>query len=418
MRIIKILCVVLALCFVLTGCTFMEEVSNVLQSRKIVEKVENSAYFGFSNGEILKEDKEEYISADFFDQYVSQYKHLRNDIYYNALSAEHQQVYLALEYAFENSFENILVDSSLVSSDEEIITIAEYLSLDSPLVEQNIRFESGSFTASIPVEITDFYTGQAEFDGYYITIFNFSAEMFNKKVLAIKAVEDVIAHLPQNLSDMQKAEHLYKILAKNVEYGLYDENQGREDVYPYLYDAIITGKTQCDGFANALSLLFRMAGIESAEKMYSGEQEDEVGHTWTAFKVDGKWYNADASTNGFIPKKECTMGSGIYFAFSDFLRVYNEDYDEVIPDCEESYYMNPDSVLQDLNDDSFRLSVTGGYDKRNPDWAFILIKNCSDNALEEQIQSCANSTLTTVYWSTLGLANGYTAVIVYSKGLF
>ena len=417
MRKIKVIAIVLAFCFLLSGCSAASDFSNIINRGKIIKNVENSPYFGFSNGEILKEDKEQYISAAFFDDYVCQYKHLRSDIYYNALSLEEQQVYLALEYAFENNFSNILVDSYLVKSEEDIIKVAEYLSLDSPLVEQNLRFECGTFTSSIPVEITDYYTGHAEFDGYYITIFNFSADMLNKKLLAIKAVEDVIKSLPENFSDFQKAEHLYKSLAKNVEYQIYEDDDGKSDVFPYLYDALITGKTQCDGYANALSLLFRMAGIEAAEKMYSGEQEGEVGHTWTAFKINGKWYNADASANIFIPKKECSMGSGLYFGFSDQLRVYSEDYDDVIPICAESYCMNPDIVIQDLSGNSFREAVTNGYDKRNPQWAFVLVKNCSEGDLENQIQICANSTLTTVYWSTLGLANGYTAVLVYGKGL-
>ena len=416
MRKIKIIAVFLVICFLLSGCSFASDFSNIINSGKIIANVENSAYFGFSNGKILKEDKEQYLSASFFDDYNSQYKHLRSDIYYNALSTEQQQVYLALEYALENSYSNILVDSLLVESVDDIIKIAEFLSLDSPLLEQNLRFEGGSFTSSIPVEITDFYTREATFDGYYITIFNFSAEHFNKKLLAIEAVEDVIKNLPKNLSDYQKAEHLYKILAQNVEYEKYEDDDGKTSVYPYLYDAIITGKTQCDGFANGLSLLLNLAGIEAAEKMYSSE--DEIGHTWTAFKIDGKWYNADASTDELIPKKTSSMGSGLYFAFSDELRIYSEDYDDVIPECEESYYINPDGLVQDLSDNSFVSTVISCYDSRQPDWAFILVKNCSDDALKKQIQSCANSTLTTVYWSTLDLANGYTAVLVYGKGMF
>ncbi len=416
MRKIKIIAVFLAICFLLSGCSFASDFSNIINSGKIIEDIENSAYFGFSNGAILKEDNEQYISAAFFDDYTCQYRYLRSDIYYNALTIEEQQVYLALEYALENSYSNILVDSLLVQSVDDIIKIAEYLSLDSPLLEQNLRFEGGTFTSSIPVEITDFYTGHAAFDGYYITIFNFSAEHLNKKLLAVEAVKDVIKSLPENLSDYQKAEHLYKILAQNVEYQKYENDDGKTDVFPYLYDAIITGATQCDGFANGLSLLLNLAGIEAAEKMYSSEEE--IGHTWTAFKIDGKWYNADASSDELIPKKNSSMGSGLYFAFSDELRTYSEDYDDVIPECEESYYMNPDSTIQDLSDNSFVSTVISCYNLRQPDWAFILVKNCPEDALKKQIQSCANSTLTTVYWSTLDLANGYTAVLVYGSGMF
>lgn len=416
MRGIKIIAVFLVCCIVLSGCSFASDFSALLNSSKIVEKVENSVYFGFSNGEILKEEKEEYLSADFFSDYSWQYTHLRSDIYFNALSEKQQQVYLALEYALENSYSNILVDSALVQSVDEIIKVAEYLSLDSPLLEQNLRFEGGTFTSSIPVEITDFYTTYADFDGYYITLFNFSADIFNKKLLAVEAAQDIIENLPKNLSKFEKAEKLYLILAENVVYQKYEDDDGKTKVYSYLYDAIINGKTQCDGYANALSLLLRLAGIEAAEKMYSSQEE--IGHTWTAFEIDDVWYNADASSKDFIPKKSCSMRSGLYFAFSDELRTFLEDYDEVIPYCQESKYAKPDMVFQDISDDSFLKTVLDAFDSKQPNWSLILVKNHSEDVLKKQIQKCANSTLTTVYWSSLLLANGYTAVLVYTNGLF
>ena len=176
------------------------------------------------------------------------------------------------------------------------------------------------------------------------------------------------------------------------------------------------GKSVCEGYSKYLQQLLSLIGIDSIVVQGGGKKEDG-GHVWNQVLIDGKWYNADASSSDFIPKKECSMGGGLSFAFSDELRVYNEDYDDVIPVCSESFYMTPDSVIQDLSDSSLRVAVTNGYDKRTPDWAFVLVKNCTDAQLQQQIQSCANSTLTTVYWSTLNLANGYTAVLVYGKGL-
>lgn len=408
------------ICFLLAGCSPLEEVVNILYGNNAVQKAESLPHIGFSNGVLFEDDEEIILPASDFSEVNSQYEKYRSDIYYNALSPEEQTIYTAFEYALENNYSNILIDSLLADSADTLIMVLEYLALDSPLLEQNLRYEVGDFTTSMPVEILGLYSASAEFDGYYISVNNFTKEMWDKKLEAVHKAKEIVESLPAGLSDFERAEELYLHLAENIEYYSYEEGEASMEVYPYLYDALITGKTQCDGHANALSLLLRLASIPSVEKMYTADskKDDEVGHTWVAFEIDGYWYNADSTSADLIPKKESSMKSGFYFAFSDELRLYSEDYDEVTPVCEQSKYMKPDAVVSDLSTDAFSNEVEYAYLQKNPDWALIIVTRNNPDLLDKQIQESANKTLSTVYWSTIDLANGNIAVLVYEKGLF
>lgn len=414
----KVIAVVLAVftCLFLSGCAPVYTIIDVFYGNDVIEKAQSVPHVAFSNGELFKDSQEIHFTADDFSEVKSEYAAYRSDLYFNALSPEEQTVYLAFEYALENSYSNVLIDYALVDEAEALEKILEYFALDSPLLEQNLRFNLGTFDSSYPVEILGLYESYANFDGVYITVDNFSSELWEKRMEALEAAKKWVAELPQSLSDFEKAEKLYLNLAKSVEYITY--NNDDDTVYPYLYDALVTGKTHCDGHANALSLLLRLAGIDACEKNYTSADPDEAGHTWVTFNIDGKWYNADSTSDSLIPLKDCSMKSGYYFAFSDDMRPYTEDYDDVTPVCAESKYMNPDAFINDLSDNSFSQSVISAYDKRTPDWAFIIVYRNNESSLDRQLQRVADQTYSSVYWLTIDLANGGTAVIVYSKGLF
>lgn len=405
------------MCVFLAGCSPLHDLIDILYAQDVIREEESKPRFAFSNGELFVDKSETYLPASDFDQVTSPYAEYRSDVYYNALSPEEQNIYIAFEYALENSYSNVLVDSALAEDTETLVKVLNHLSLDSPLLEQNLRYEVGTFTSSFPVNILGLYDAYANFEGFYITVENFDSELWAKKLEALETAKKRVEDLPSGLSDWISAEELYLSLAQSVEYYDY-EGEDSDKVFPYLYDALIIGKTHCDGHANALSLLLRLAGIEACEKNYSSQDPDEAGHTWVTFEIDGEWYNIDSTNSDMIPKKQCSMRSGFYFAFSDDMRLFPEDYDEVTPVCEKSKYMNPDASVYDLSGNSFSDSVVYGYDMREPDWALILVYRNNSYLLERQIQRCANHTYSTVYWMTIDLANGATAVIVYEKGLF
>ena len=405
----------LILCVILSGCSPLYDTVSFLYGDRAVAEAESIPRIAFSKGELSEESKEKFFPADDFSEVKSKYAKYRSTLYHDALTKEEQTVYHAFEYAMENNYNNILVDADLVKDADTLEKILKYFSLDSPLLEQNLRYTMGECSSSYTVDILGLYTRYAKFEGYYVTVKNFDSEILKSKLTALKKAKEIVAELSPDLSDFEKAEELYLKLAKGITYSVYEDNQG---VYPYLYDALINSKTHCDGHANALALLLRLSGIESVEKMYISEKEGEVGHTWTAFCIDGEWYNADSTSSEMIPKIDTSMRSGFLFAFSDEMRLYSENFDEVTPACNKSKYMNPDAIISDLNNNDFSNAVMKAFSKRNPKWAIIIIEKENEALLKRQLQKCADRSNSSVYWTTQPLANGKTAVLVCNKRMF
>ena len=82
------------------------------------------------------------------------------------------------------------------------------MALESPLLEQNLRYESGDFNMYYNVGIEGFYLREAEFDGYYIAVKNFGAELYALKLKAIEKAEEIVASLPKGVTEAEKAERL------------------------------------------------------------------------------------------------------------------------------------------------------------------------------------------------------------------
>ena len=80
-------------------------------------------------------------------------------------------------------YQNDFVDGSLGFEDGLKISktikekILKYFSLDSPLLEQNLRYTMGECTSSYTVDILGLYTRYADFKGYYVTVKNFDSEI-------------------------------------------------------------------------------------------------------------------------------------------------------------------------------------------------------------------------------------------------
>jgi len=55
------------------------------------------------------------------------------------------------------------------------------------------------------------------------------------------------------------------------------------------------GRAVCDGISKAMALMCNMAGIQTVRVV--GDR-GSVGHAWNKLKIDGNWYNADATSGG------------------------------------------------------------------------------------------------------------------------
>lgn len=369
-------CLMLSLC----GCAAIEK---VYDSFYAILTVEDRPHIAFSNGELFKDSEEVFFEAYEVEAFETTASKYRQSMFYDTLTDSEKTVYLALEYAMCEGWSNILIDDLLVEDVKDLGKILRFLAYDSPLLEQNLRYTTGTFNTGYKGGLF----GWAKLDGIYISVDNFTKDLWEKKQEAIEKAEEILAQLPTGLSVIDKADRLYRTVA-SAEYYDYGESL---DVYPFLYDALITGKTHCDGYANALSLLYNMAGIRCVEKDYSPEEKGQLGHTWVLFEVDGKWYNADATGgNSMIPQVASLMKSGYYFGFADKIQGHTAEYADMYPAADEGLIMKIDAAVDTVGDSEFINQAKKGFNK-NKEWTMILVNSSTDQDCNRQIGKLVNA---------------------------
>lgn len=260
--------------------------------------------------------------------YRSVYSDYNSRLLYDTLSPADQQIYRLLEYALDKECTYMFFDSRLLADMELALTeILLFYSMDSPMVQQNLIYtlsETG-YTFSY---LADMFTFEVTGAQFYVE--NFSHEAMAKKKEAIAAAEKVFATMPKDLSELEQARFFFRYLTGEVTYYDKKEENGKLN---NLYDAFLLKKTQCDGYANAFSLLCGMAQIPCAEKVVTPTDEEEVGHTWNVFCADGVWYNADLSLSEEYAALHKDLDVDFSFGLSDKKKDATPDWAERFPTC-------------------------------------------------------------------------------------
>ena len=256
-----------------------------------------------------------YVNRDILLTYETAYPNCNGTLYKQLLSEDELLVYNALLYAMEHCYDMVVL--TVQDPDMDFFKPREFLSLDSPLLEQNYSSKEGVSIA-----------------GYRATYVmdHFNQEFWDLKMQALSMAEDIVASIPDGAdTDIARMEYLYDYVRSHVAYRLYEKG---EDPH-YLYDALCVGETVCDGYSNALSLLFHMAGIECCEAMgANSEDESGDGHTWVLAPLDGTFYNFDV-TNDAV-ENDGYEAYRCYFGISNKAMNQDEfDYEELRPVCDD-----------------------------------------------------------------------------------
>jgi len=263
------------------------------------------------------EPRETYIPVEDILAYKSEYSECNGTWFRDQLSQEDLCIYNGFLYAMEHCFTGFAL--YVQDNDKDFHNVRQAVSLDSPFLEQTNN-AVGEYISPRPTN----YAGES----IYVSADQFNPESWQKKMEALKKCRQIVKEIPSSCTtDQQKMEYLYGYVSQNVKYTSYKDAKNND----YLYDAAITGETNCDGYSNLLNLLFNLAGIESYEGM--GVDEGQVvGHTWVVAKMNGQFYNFD-------PTFEATKGEGwetdlVFFGYSDELCPTEKmDCEEQRPKC-------------------------------------------------------------------------------------
>ncbi|MGM9635695.1 MAG: transglutaminase domain-containing protein [Candidatus Avispirillum sp.] len=306
--------------------------------KAVCAEYENAGVFCFASkyerDENGKTVYEQTVSAETIADYESVYSAYNSYYYYDKLTPGEQLLYKAYEYASDNCFGCIFVDNAAIWYPVDHYKIGKYLSFDSAVVSQglwaenNFNSNAGSIRVFDCIEITNtdktFGSITTEKEGYRTVINSFSKLSQSRRAESIEAARNIVKNAPDIHDELERARYLYITLCDNITYDNdYDGNDG-------LYDALINHIGQCDGFSNALSLIYNIAGITCAEK-------GTYYNTWVSFCADGVWYNADPTYDCHqsrksifgIKPRSLIMG----FGYSDAYTEVQYGYEDVAPEC-------------------------------------------------------------------------------------
>lgn len=344
-----------------------------------VEEWNAVEYIGISN-------KTTYNNEVYFKtvEEIGEYKYTQDfyssEIYYKELNSQEKFVYDTFKYAYENNITHLFFEESLISEcSYSLYEILQMFALDSPIMEQNIAWggDEGSYT----IDNKFLYKSvERKLKGSYINIDNFTEKRAQKKQKAIKKASKIEFDFTDDMTDYEKAKEIYTYLGKNV---IYKDEEKEIMKCNYLYDAFCKGETNCDGFANAFSLLCSFYGITNFEKM-DDPKKDEVGHTWNAVLLDGKWYNIDATGANEVLKEDWTKDLYSRFAFSDKAQTAKPIFSKIIPDCKnDTIFIG--CTLNSCDEDDAVSKVAQSFRSSDDDIFVVIIKD--EKSTEDEINN-------------------------------
>ena len=268
------------------------------------------------------------VNADEITNYAPEISKYSSRQYYNNLTEKEKFVYNAVIYAFEHNETCVFMPEEYVPADgKSLEDILYFAALDSPLVEQNLSYSGEPIETETYIKDSLGFTHKKVTSGSYIYVTCFTAEKTELKKQAIEKAKKIVSSIPTDCNtDEKKAKYVFSYIADNCVYTDYADSADAN----YLYDALVLGRTNCDGFANAYSLIMNMCGIDCFEKMVNGVGS-EPGHTWNCVKIDGNYYNVDVTYASSRKKDEYR---DMYFAFPDcYCLEAPMEYSDIISPC-------------------------------------------------------------------------------------
>lgn len=153
---------------------------------------------------------------------------------------------------------------------------------------------------------------------------------------AVKMILDSV--ITEGMSDYEKELAIHDYLVTHCKYSEDPVMPSGSDVYR-AYGALVNQDAVCNGYAEALQLLFMCAGIKSEFVIGTA---GGVDHAWNLVQLNGKWYHLDATWDDPLPDQgENTLHP--FFNVTDDIMAQNhtwntEDY-PAAESMEENYYV-------------------------------------------------------------------------------
>ena len=138
-----------------------------------------------------------------------------------------------------------------------------------------------------PTQIYHYSTGLAYIE--FETVFSESDTMKYKAELE-REISYFVSTCDANWSDYEKILAVYDYLVVNCSYDLTYQKRS-------VFNVLVENSSVCDGYAQAFILLMNRLGFEDISYVNSSA----LNHAWNIVKLDGEYYNVDATWGDSIP---------------------------------------------------------------------------------------------------------------------
>ncbi len=253
---------------------------------------------------------------------------------------------------------------------------------------------------------TNYYVYKAYTNNEAISVENPEAKVLYGRVKGI--INTVIK---QGMTDYEKELAFHDYLVSHCHYSKNTEQSADSDIYR-AYGALVNEDAVCNGYAEALKLLFDCIGIES--KMVVGTA-DGVDHAWNLVKIGDKWYHLDATWDDPLPDQ----GKNVmhpYFNVSDEIISANhiwerDDYPKA-EDMQYNYYVYNNQYFEsfeEYKEQAYVEMMQHGSDRYE-----AVIENFEENDNDMQFLFDGSLRYTSINWQTFE-SGKYRVLVLQAK---
>lgn len=149
---------------------------------------------------------------------------------------------------------------------------------------------------------------------YFIPVYSEDVASCNNKTSELNSkVNSILQSVPQNMSEYDKELYVHDYICKNCSY----DSESDLSVSSTAYEALIEGKTVCEGYARAAQLLLN--GLEIKNYLITGDATNSEkvteSHMWNIVTIGQKNYHLDLTWDDYDETGENLSHS--YFNVSD-----------------------------------------------------------------------------------------------------
>lgn len=227
-----------------------------------------------------------------------------------------------------------------------------------------------------------------------------------------KVIQQVMHnYVEDSMTDFEKEVALHDYLVENCRYSQDTNQPAGSDIYR-AYGALVNKDAVCNGYAEALQLLFACAGIESRFVIGTA---DGVDHAWNLVKINDVWYHLDATWNDPMPDKQ-GIAIHSYFNVTDDIMAEShtwekKNYPEAFSmDC--NYYVYNNLYFGDFNE--YKLKAYEMMVNEHQNRFEAVMRSYTENSDDMQFLFQDNNLYKSVNWQTFR-ANRYCVLILEAE---